>query len=72
MFHKNDRMSMILDAVMSGFLLDIISALKNYVSTHSRGLTNIRMQAAIKKDKVLRFCNWLIDSLLCCWCEFVL
>ncbi len=72
MFHKNDRMSMIFDAVMSGFLLDIISALKNYVSTHSRGLTNIRMQAAIKKDKALRFRNRLIDSLLCCWCEFVL
>lgn len=72
MFHKNDRMSMIFDAVMSGFLLDIISALKNYVSTHSRGLTNIRMQAAIKKDKVLCFCNWLIDSLLCCWREFIL
>ena len=72
MFHKNDRMSMIFDAVMSGFLLDIISVLKNYVSTHSRGLTNIRMQAAIKKDKVLRFRNRLIDSLLCCWCEFVL
>ena len=63
---------MIFDAVMSGFLLDIISALKNYVSTHSRGLTNIRMQAAIKKDKVLRFRNRLIDSLLFCWCEFVL
>ena len=72
MFHKNDRISMIFDAVMSGFLLDIISALKNYVSTHSRGLTNIRVQAAIKKGKVLRFCNWLIDSLLCCRCEFVL
>lgn len=65
MSHKNDRRSMIFDAVVSGVLFDIISALKNYVSTHSRGLTNIRIHVTVRKDKLLPFSNRLIISWLC-------
>ena len=65
MSHKNDRRSMIFDAVVSGVLFDIISALKNYVSTHSRGLTNIRTHVTVRKDKLLPFSNRLIISWLC-------
>ena len=65
MSQKNDRRSMIFDAVVSGVLFDIISALKNYVSTHSRGLTNIRTHVTVRKDKLLPFSNRLIISWLC-------
>ena len=65
MSHKNDRRSMIFNAVVSGVLFDIISALKNYVSTHSRGLTNIRTHVTVRKDKLLSFSNRLIISWLC-------
>lgn len=65
MSHKNDRRSMIFDAVVSGVLFDIISALKNYVSTHSRGLTNIRTHVTVRKDKLLSSSNRLIISWLC-------